>query len=203
MPRIRMVVAVAAALALAGAGVATAAVTKVTGGTTQITVSSAAQTLLSDNHIAASVIAPATQSGATITFPIAGGRLNAKNLHGAIVHRGGIRFSNGTATVSLRAPTIISKGSGASLYALVRGKTVLHCRRAGVLRHRHVVCTSVVRYRSARLARITKVQVSGSTATGTVAITQVTADAINRLAGKNVAAAGDVLGTVTVTPTLK
>ena len=203
MPRIRTVAAVAVALALGVAGVATAAVTKVTGGSTQIRVSSAAQTLLTSNHISTSVLAPATQSGATITFPIATGRLNTKNLHGTIVHKGGIQLSNGTATVTLRAPTLISSRAGASLYALVRGKTVLRCAHAGVLHRRHVVCTSVVRWRTARVARITNVQVSGSTATGTVTITTVTADAINRLAGKDVAAAGDVLGTATVTPTLK
>jgi hypothetical protein len=41
------------------------------------------------------------------------------------------------------------------------------------------------------------------TATGTLQTTAFTAKAINSLAGKNVAAAGAMLGTATIAPTLK
>lgn len=202
MPRIRFVAALAAALTLALAGVASAAVTKVTGGTTQLTVSSGALTLLTDNHITPKVLAPATLSGATVTFPISGGHLNTTNLHGVINHRGGIELSNGTKSVTLRSPTLISSSSGVSLDALVRGKTVRRCHRVGGPRHRRMICTTVVRYHTARIARVTNLKLTNGTATGTVNITQFTANAINALAGKNVATAGAVLGTATVKPTL-
>jgi hypothetical protein len=40
------------------------------------------------------------------------------------------------------------------------------------------------------------------TATGTINITQFTANVINRLAGKSVITAGTAIGTATITPTL-
>ncbi len=201
MPRFRIVAALAAATTLALAGVASAAVTKVTGGTTQITVSSSAVALLAGNQITPKALAPATVSGATIAFPISGGHLNAKN-YGVINHRGGLALSKGTKTLTLRSPTLISTRAGVSLFALVRGQTVRRCHRVGGPRHRRLTCTTVVRYHSDRIARVTDVKVTNGTATGTVNITQFTANAINALAGKDVATSGTVLGTATIKPTL-
>ncbi len=109
-------------ICLAVTGVALAAFSKVTGGTTQVTASAAAAKVLSDNHITVSPLTPATQTGATFTFPISGGRLNLKTLHGVIRHKGGLSLSNGTRTVTLRQPTIVSDKRGAWLYALVRDR---------------------------------------------------------------------------------
>jgi molybdenum-dependent DNA-binding transcriptional regulator ModE len=66
-----------------------------------------------------------------------------------------------------------------------------------------VHCVIVARVRSVRIARVTDVTVSGGKATGTAKLTDFTARVINRLAGKQVVAAGDVLGSATVSPTLK
>ena len=69
---------------------------------------------------------------------------------------------------------------------------------------RHALrCLTVSRFVVVRVANVTNPSVSGNTATGTLRITAYSANVINRLAGKKVAAAGDVLGTGTVSPTLK
>jgi hypothetical protein len=60
-----------------------------------------------------------------------------------------------------------------------------------------------VRHHVARIATVTDVKVTGGSATGTVNITAATAGLVNLLAGKHVVSAGQVLGTATVTPTLK
>jgi len=198
MTRTRTIAALTSAVALAVPGVASAA--KVTGGTTQITASTAAAKVLSDNHITVTPLAPATASGTTFTFPIAGGSLN-KSLHGFITHKGGISLTNGSKTVNVRKPTIVSTKRGVSIDALVKRPAVRVCH---VLRHpRRVRCVSVARFRIVRIARVTDVKVSNGTATGTVHITAATAGLVNLLAGKHVVDAGAVLGTATTTPTFK
>jgi hypothetical protein len=199
MIRIRALAIATTAFALVLPGVASAAQTKIAGGTTTITASAAAAKLLSDNHITVAPIKPATASGTTFTFPIAGGSLNTKNLHGVIRHRGGLTLSNSTHTVALRQPTVYSAKSGVSIWALVRGRTVRVCHRF----HKHARCVSIVRWHSARIATVTGVTVTGTSATGTVKITGATATLINKLAGKNVVSSGAVLGTATVSPTFK
>ncbi len=202
MSRLRNVIALAVIICLAVAGVALAAFSKVTGGTTTVTASAAAAKVLSENHITVTPLAPATASGATFTFPIAGGRLDVKTLHGVIRHKGGLTLSNGTRTVTLRQPTIVSAKNGAWLYALVRGRTSHVCQPIR-LHHRHVTCLTVIRSHSARIAQLTDATVTGGSATATLKLTAASAHLIDALAGKHVANAGDVLGTGTITPTLK
>ena len=201
MLRIRMLVATAAVVCFAFAGVAVASAAKVTGGTTTITASSAAVTLLTTNHITLTPLAPATASGATYTFPIVRGKLNPKSLRGHLVHKGGLTVSNGTKTLALRAPTIISTKRGISMWALVRAPAERVCHSVGArqLRER---CLIVTRLATERIATITDVTLSGMSASGTVKITAFTADVLNKLAGKQVAASGDTLGTATTSPTL-
>ncbi|MEA2159822.1 MAG: hypothetical protein QOD66_2202 [Solirubrobacteraceae bacterium] len=170
--------ALAVVICLALAGVALAAFSKVTGGSTQITASPAAAKVLADNHITVTPVAPATASGTTFTFPIAGGRLNPQTLHGVIRHRGGLSLSNGTRTVTLRRPTIVSTKRGAWMYAMVR-------------------------FHSERIARLTNVSVAATSATATMKLTAASARLINALAGKHVTAAGAPFATGTITPTLK
>ena len=201
MNRIRAIALASTAFALVVPGVASAAQTKVTGGTTQVTASAAAAKLLSDNSITVKALSPATASGTTFTFPIAGGFVNTKTLHGVIRHKGGLSLSNGKQTVALRQPTVTSTKQGVSLYALVRGRTIRVCHRVGRF-HLRARCVTVVRWHTARIAKVTDVQVNGTTATGTVNITDATAKLINKLAGKSVVSAGAVLGTATISPTL-
>jgi hypothetical protein len=200
MTRIRRVLALTAVASLVFVAAATAA--RVTGGTTTVTASTAAATLLANNHITVTPISPATSSGATFTFPIVGGRLNAKTLRGVIRHSGGLTLSNGTKSVALRHPVLVSDKHGVSLWAMARHHTrrvCSHVRAHG----RRFRCRVVVVWKSARVATVTNVSVSSTSATGTVHITAFTAAVINRLAGKHVVGAGNVLGTATVTPTFK
>jgi hypothetical protein len=201
MNRIRILVATTAIVCFAFVGVAVASAAKVTGGTTTITASSATMTLLSTNHITLSPLTPATASDATFTFPIAGGKLTAKKLHGFIRHLGGLTASNGTKTVALRDPTIVSTRSGVSLWALVRGRSTHECKAVD-LRQLNIRCLMVTHVRAARIATITDVTKTDSGASGTVRITAFTAGVLNMLAGKDVAAAGDTFGTATTAPTV-
>lgn len=202
MIRMRVVAVAAAMCALVLPSAASAKPTKITGGTTQLTASDAAAKLLADNHITVTPLSPATASGTTFTFPIAGGAINTKNLHGVIRHKGGLSLSNGTKTVTLRQPTVLGTKHGVSIWALVRGRTVRVCHRFGRF-HARKRCISVVRWHTTRIATVTDVKVSGTSATGTVKITAATAKLVNQLAGKSVVPAGAVLGTATVSPTLK
>ncbi len=204
MSRIRFVtaVSVALALALALAGIASAAQTKVTGGTAQITASSAAAQTLAANHITVQPLAPATQSGATLTLPISGGHIDTANLHGIIRMKGGLALSNGTQSVEFRRAVLVSNNHGASLWAFVRGNAHRSCTAVGARHHHaHVRCTRVTRWHTARIARLTDAQVSGNTASATALLTAASAKAVNDLAGKQVVKAGDVLGTASISPT--
>ncbi len=200
MSRIKYTLAVAIVASLAFASVALAAATKVTGGTTTVTASSAAVTLLANNHVTVTPVAPATASGATFTFPIAGGRVNVKNFHGIIRHTGGLTLSNGTKSVTLRNLTLTSDSMGTWLWASVRGKAQTICTGFG--RHHVKRCVTIVHSYVARVLRVTDGKVSGSQATGTLKLTTVSAGLVNRLAGKKVVKAGNVLGTGTVAPTV-
>src|SRR5947209_8015396 len=99
MRRLRFLTALVAVLALAATSAALAAnspFTKIKGGTTTLALNSAATTALTAAHLTVTPVAPATATGSTFTFPISGGRINLKTLHGVIKHHGGITVSNGT-----------------------------------------------------------------------------------------------------------
>jgi hypothetical protein len=192
MSRTRSFAVLTAVAALAMPGSALAAGSKVTGGTTQLAISQAASNALSANHLTVAPLAPATASGSTFSFPIVRGHLQMKNRHGVIQHRGGFTISNGTRTVGVRHPTLVSNKNGVSLFGLVR------VRNAGKCRHHPRHCLVL---RARRVARVTGAQVQGGSATGTVRLTKFSAGAINRLAGKTVAKVGTAIGNITITPT--
>lgn len=197
--RKRMLIALLAIVALGVAAVAAQAA-KVTGGTSTVTASPAAAKVLADNHITVKALKPATSSGTTFTFPIAKGHVNVKNLHGTVYHRGGISLSNGTRTVVVRRPVLVSGKRGAWLVAGARVPGA--CKAKHGRRHK-VRCWVRHRFHKVRIARLTGAKVSGSSATATVKITPATARIVNALAGKRVVKAGATLGTATITPTLK
>jgi len=75
---------------------AQAKLSKVTGGQTTITPSSASQQFLTANGISVTPVAPASAgSGGGLVLPISGGRVNGTTLRGFILHRGGLKFSKG------------------------------------------------------------------------------------------------------------
>jgi hypothetical protein len=190
MSRIRMLALFTAMAAFALAGVSLAATTakRVTGGTATMTITPAASTALSNHHMTITSLAPATASGSTLTFPISGGRVNAK-LHGHLVLGGGFALSNGTQTVQLRRLRVVSNASGVSLRARVTKSAHNH---KGQFR---------VQYSDALIARVTGVHVSHGSGTGTVRLTSASASVINKLAGAKIASRGTPVATGTVTPT--
>jgi hypothetical protein len=202
--RLRYAAAITAALVLAltGAALAASPFTKITGGKTTLTLSSAAVNAASSAHITGAAIAPATVSGATSTFPIAGGQVNLSNLHGVIRLKGGFKLTDGTKSGTVRSLTIEAYGKTADLYGVVRGGTVRRCSVVGHVPHRRVICRNVVRSAVVRLAHITGVKQSGAGATGTAALTAASAKLLDQLSGGKTFKAGQVLGAVTVTPTL-
>jgi hypothetical protein len=200
MSRVRTTAVLAAVVSVALAGSALAAVLKVTGGAATITPSAAATSLLSTNGITVTPVAPATSAAGVFTFPIAGGRLHGKTLHGVIREQGGLDISNGTDTVHVRRMRIVSDKAGVVLFALVRHHPSAACAALTRTRAR-IKCQILTSLRVARIARVTDVTISNGAASGTVHITAATAGLINRLAGKQVTSAGAVLGTTTVTPT--
>jgi hypothetical protein len=202
MIRVRTMAVIAAVVSLTCVSVALASSTKVTGGTAQVTASSAAAKLLGDNHITVTPTAPATASGATTTFPISGGALNLKNLHGVIRLTGGLGLSNGTQTVKVRGVTVVSNKHGASIFALVRGRTAKVCHAVGKHRLR-VRCVVITRWSARKILTLTGGKVTGGTATATAKITAFTASVVNGLAGKQIVSAGAPLGAASITPTFK
>lgn len=189
MRRTRTIAVLTAAGALALPSAALAA-TKVTGGTTQLTLASGTSNALRDNHLTAVAIAPASASGSSFTFPIARGRLNKKNLHGLIRERGGFKLSNGTRTVAVRHLALVSNRHGVSLWGIVG--------RAAFVKHASHARVQGVH----RLGRLTGITVRNGSATGTVRLSGYTARGINSLAGKRIAKGGLPIGTMTITPTV-
>src|SRR5439155_8594817 len=135
-----------------------------------------------------------------VTLPIASGRIDPANLHGFILHRGGLRFTKGTNSFTLRRFLIVSTNRGAFLDA---STPVRRCRttRTHRGRGRGPVRICFVRGEAVRVARLSHVVVSGNSATADLLLSQKAAHLINRLAGKKVVSAGANPGTAHVTVT--
>ena len=154
----------------------------ITGGTTTVTASAATATFLANHNVFVTAVAPATMSGTSITLPVKGGVVKAKSLDGALLHRGAVKFSTKTKSVTLRHLTLYKLGKKARLAGVVDGKVLNLGTISGL-----------------------KAVVSGKTATvtGQIHITATVAKVINKLVGKHVVSAGYVLGSFTSTLTLK
>jgi hypothetical protein len=179
--RFRLIAALAAVLVLALSAVAHAA--RITGGSTTITPSAAAAKLLSDNGITVGALKPATLgSGGAVTFPVHNGHVRLKTMRGFVRHKGGVALTDGSTTFKLRRPAVVLRPHRAFIVAAVRrNHKPWHIRR---------------------VARLTGLQRTGTTATATVHITRVVARAVNTLAGKHVVNPGAVLGTGSSTVTV-
>jgi hypothetical protein len=178
--RFRLIVALAAALALSLSAVASAA--RITGGATTITPSAAATKLLSDNGITVTALRPATLANGAATLPIRRGHVRLKAMRGLVRHKGGVALSDGSTTFKLRRPAVVLRKHHAFIVAAVRrNDRPWHIRR---------------------VARLSDLQRTGTTATATVHLTRVSAKAVNALAGKHVVNPGAVLGTGSSTVTV-
>ena len=195
-----------AALCLMATGVAgaqAATKVKVTGGTTTITPSAATNQFLASNGITVTPIAPATLANGVVTLPIAGGRVNPTNLHGFIRHRGGLKFSKGTSSLTLRHFLITNSNRGAFLEAAVPYR---RCSRASLANRRgrrllgRRVC--IARHRGLRVARLVNGarQPDGSV-TADLLLSRQAARLINRLAGHHVVSAGANIGSAKIVAT--
>jgi hypothetical protein len=96
---------------------------KFKGGETTLALDPAIAALLDSAGIRPSPVPPATANAdGSLSFPITGGRVNAKNLAGKIKHDGGIRLASNAVQVELTKFTIDTRA--AELTALVGGNRV-------------------------------------------------------------------------------
>jgi hypothetical protein len=175
-PRTRRAAAVLAASAVAApAAAAQAAPIKVTGAESVVTLDGPAVQTLTSNGVGVSAVGPATLDGASATFPVRGGRLNARITKGVVRHAGGIRFTKEGRSLVVRRPVTVVAGNAAFLAV----------RRNGTL-------VRVFRLRG--LARSTAD--SAVTVTGDLHVTRRLAKQVNRRLGTSIAQ-GAKAGTIT------
>ena len=159
---------------------AQAKVVKVTGEQATIAPSSGLTQFLSDHGVSVEATGAASlDASGNLTLPIAGGRVNTKNLHGVLVTKGGVKFSKDGRSLRLHRMVAVNRGKHAFLSAKVG-------------RHHRV-----------RVARLTNA--SADVATGTaeadLRLSGNVARRINHVAGEHVVSAGALLGHVTATVT--
>jgi hypothetical protein len=143
--------------------------------------SSKASGALAQHSITVSALGPATLSGGSLTLPIVGGSVRTPSLTGRIVHKGGVKFTGGTRSVTL------------SDFVLVRGAqtTVLAARTGG----KELIV--------ARVTQLTRTTSSGQTVvTGDLKLSAAASRDINRFFGKHVVNAGVDIGTLKSTVTV-
>lgn len=71
------------------------------GGNTELALDGGTLAALQGLGVAPGIIAPATLAGTTASFPITGGKVNARTLAGSITHSGGISLTAGATRVEL------------------------------------------------------------------------------------------------------
>lgn len=154
----------------------------ITGGSTTVTASPATATFLVNHGVGVTAVAPATQSGTSITLPVKGGVVKAKSLDGAILHKGAVKFATKTRSVTLRHLTLYKLGKRAHLGGVVAGKFF----NLGYITGLKVVVSDHV-----------------ATVTGDIHLSAQAAHVVNKLVGKHVVSAGYKLGSFTSTLNLK
>ena len=218
----------ALALALVGATGAQAATFKLTGSTT-VTPSDAATQLLAANGVTVAPTGKATSANGAWTFPVAAGFGRLPSYNGVLVHAGGLKFTKGDRSLTLRRFVAVRSGKRAVVLAQLpgkRGKCGALTGRLGKFKEakkgarkaakrfpkaaggvRRSVRSYCRKGRVIVLANLTNVgaSVSGTTATLTadLTLTRQAARLVNRLLGtKDAVPAGAPLGSAvsTVTP---
>lgn len=160
---------------------AQAKVLKVSGDQATVAPSKQLTQFLSDHGVSVGAIAPATLDGDnSLTLPIVGGRVNSRNLHGAIAMSGGIELSKGERSLGLRRFVAVNIERGAFLSAKVG--------------HRRMII--------ARLTdRSAEVSGTGGTVEADLRLSRAAAKRINRVAGEHLVSPGALLGHATATVT--
>jgi len=199
MPRLRWIATLTAVAAIACAGVASASVTRVTAGTSQLTLATGANTALTASHLTVTPGAPATQSGSTFTFPVMFGRLNLSTMSGHVAHWGKLIFSNGTTTFRLRRPSIYSNGTTAAVWGQFADGANRTCTAIPGKQHAQT-CSTTYTWSKARVGTLTGITHSGNTASATLYPSPALAAHLNNLAGSSTAfSPSTALGTVSTT----
>jgi hypothetical protein len=154
---------------------------KVTGQQTTITPSAGAVKFLTTNHITVSTLGAATLTNGSVTFPITGGFVKTPSLDGTLVHSGGVKFSNGTRSVSLQSIVAYRLGHNTFVTGRADGRLMIIARVTGA-----------------------KVSITGktATATGELKLSAGVAQRINHVFGKHVVSAGADLGSAKSTITV-
>src|SRR5690348_15963335 len=96
----------------------------ITGGSSTVTASSATASFLVSHGVVVTEVAPATQSGTSVTLPVKRGVVKAKSLNGAVVHEGAVKFATKSKSVVLRHVTLWKAGGKAHLAGVVAGKVL-------------------------------------------------------------------------------
>lgn len=154
---------------------------KVTGQSTTITPSAGAVKFLTSNKITVSALGAATLSNGSLTLPITGGFVKTPSRDGKLVHSGGVKFSNGKRSVSLRNIVAYRVGHSTFVTGRADGRLMIIARVTGA-----------------------KVSITGktATATGELKLTAGVASRINHVFGKHVVSAGADLGSAKSTITV-
>jgi hypothetical protein len=102
---------------------ATPAQVELAGGATALALDAGAASALASLGVSVAPVDPASPAEGGLSFPITGGKANAKTFAGRITHSGGIRLSAGSTAVELTSFTI-NVDSDPDLTALVGGQRV-------------------------------------------------------------------------------
>jgi hypothetical protein len=153
----------------------------VTGVSTVITPSAAGTQFLTNHHITVSALGAATISNGSLTLPIAGGVVKTPSLDGTIVHKGGVKFTSGKRSVSLRDIVAHRIGKVTFVTGRADGRLMIIARVTGA-----------------------KVSITGktATATGELKLSAGVAQRLNHVFGKHVVSAGADLGSAVSTITV-
>ena len=102
---------------------ATPAQVELAGGATTLALDSGAASALASLGVEAAPVGPASAASGGLSFPITGGKLDAKSFAGNVRHSGGIRLSKGSTVAELTSFTI-NVDADPDLTALVGGQRV-------------------------------------------------------------------------------
>lgn len=117
-----------------------------TGGVTTLKLASATASALSSHGVSVAPASEAKVVSSGIAFPIQGGLINAKSLAGSITHDGGLTFTAGGKTLTIRdftVNTVTGSLTGYADQAAARIKILdLSLRKAKVAASRHTLAVS-------------------------------------------------------------
>ena len=175
----RTLAVLAASAIVAPVAAAEAAPIRVTGTESVVTLNGPAVDTLTGNGVSVSAVGAATLDGASATFPVKRGWLNANVTKGIVGHAGGIRFTKDDRSLVVRRPVAVVAAKAAFLAVRRRGRLV----------------------RVFRLRDLEKtIADSTVTVTGDLHVTRLLARRVNRRLGTSVEA-GALAGTIASTLT--